>query len=262
MERAASAFRERGESAGIFLDFDGTLSEIVDVPSEARPVAGARAVLAHLARRLAVVSVVSGRSAAQLLDWLGPDVEIWGLHGAERTVDGEVVLAPRAAAFAPLMQEVFHEAQDRVAEGSSGLIVENKRVMVALHYRAVKARREAGEFLAQVAADLASRFGLTTVEGRLVYELRPPVDFTKAEVLRSRAEEAGLETVGFAGDDRVDLPAFDVLDELEARGVTTLRIAVTSDEAPRELLQRADVTVAGPREMVVFLEQLVDDQAS
>jgi len=33
------------DRAGVFLDFDGTVSEIVEMPSDARPVEGAREVL-------------------------------------------------------------------------------------------------------------------------------------------------------------------------------------------------------------------------
>ncbi|MCA1704111.1 MAG: hypothetical protein LC808_12945, partial [Actinobacteria bacterium] len=65
------------ETTGLFLDFDGTLSEIVHVPSEARPATGARKVLIDLARHFGLVAIVSGRSAHQLLEWLGETIEIW-----------------------------------------------------------------------------------------------------------------------------------------------------------------------------------------
>src|SRR5688572_27138209 len=91
-----TAFRASPQSAGIFTDFDGTLSRIVEIPSEARPIEGARDLLRRLAERYALVSIVSGRSAKELLAWLGSDIEIWGVHGAETVVDGEVVLSPRA----------------------------------------------------------------------------------------------------------------------------------------------------------------------
>jgi hypothetical protein len=51
-------FLEHPSSAGLFLDFDGTLSEIVHIPSEARPVDGVPEVLQALTRRFAVVAVV------------------------------------------------------------------------------------------------------------------------------------------------------------------------------------------------------------
>ena len=60
----------------------------------------------------------------------------------------------------------------------------------------------------------------------------------------------------FVGDDVVDLPAFDALDELARKGLTTLRVAVRSSEAPEELLERADVIVDGPVGVLGLLEDL------
>lgn len=249
-------FRARPGRAGIFLDFDGTLSEIVRVPSDARPVEGASGLLADLARSYAVVAIVSGRSATQLVEWLGPDVEIWGVHGAQRASRGEVSLSPLAQPFEALARRVHRAASARVDElGLDGVIVEDKAVMVTLHYRAAADQSRSQDALEQLARELADRYDLTCVAGRASYELRPGVDFTKAAVIRERA--AGLEAVVFAGDDTVDLPGFDALDELAAQGVATLRVAVESDEAPRELLERADVVVDGPAGAVELLRKLV-----
>lgn len=249
-------FLERPQRAGIFLDFDGTLSEIVPIPSDARPVEGAAGLLADLARRYAVVAVVSGRNGGDLLEWLGPDVEMWALHGAQRAVDGRVELSPRARPFEAVMGEVHAEATAAVAElGLDGVIVEDKGVMVTLHYRAATDPARAKRNLEVLARDLAARRDLRCVPGRASLELRPPVDFSKAAVVAERSE--GLEAVAFAGDDTVDLPAFDALDDLARRGAATLRIAVRSDEAPPELLERADVVVDGPAGAVELLRRLV-----
>src|SRR3712207_3873277 len=91
------------ERAGIFLDFDGTVSEIVPVASEARPVPGAPEVLEELAGALSLVALVSGRSAHELVRWFGPELEIWGVHGAQRAHEGSVRLAEPVAAYADLM---------------------------------------------------------------------------------------------------------------------------------------------------------------
>jgi trehalose 6-phosphate phosphatase len=249
-------FMERPDRAGIFLDFDGTLSEIVPVPSDARPVKGAPDLLSELASRFAVVAIVSGRSATELVEWLGPEVEIWGVHGAQRTTDGKVELSPRARPFEARMKKVHEEATERVrAAGLTGAIVEDKAVMVTLHYRAAADPQRAKAALEALARELALRDGLTCVPGRASYELRPPIDFTKAAVITERSKD--LEAVAFAGDDTVDLPGFDALDELRSRGVATLRIAARSDEAPAELLDRADVVVEGPAGAVELLRRLL-----
>lgn len=249
-------FRERPERAGIFLDFDGTLSEIVHVPSDARPAEGAADVLRALAAVYAVVAIVSGRSAHQLVEWLGPEIEIWGVHGAQRATAGDVRLSPLAAPFAELMGEVHEAAAKALADVDlEGVILEDKEVMLGLHFRNARDVERARVVLDEIADELAARYGLTRAGGRLAYELRPPAEFTKAAVVRERA--AGLEAVAFAGDDRVDLPGFDALDELAGAGAATLRIAVDSDEAPPELLERADVVVDGPPGAIELLGKLL-----
>lgn len=245
-------FRTRPDRAGIFLDFDGTLSDIVPIPANARPVEGAAELLTDLARKFAVVAIVSGRSASDLVDWLGPEVEIWGVHGAQRATKGVVTSSPRAQPYEELMKRVHEQATARV--GVAGAIVEDKGIMVTLHYRAAPDFDEAKAALEAVAQDLAREHALTVVPGRASYELRPPVDFTKAAVIAERAE--GLEAVAFAGDDTVDLPAFDALDDLQGKGVATVRIAVDSPEAPPELIERADVVVDGPAGALSFLRRL------
>ncbi len=251
-------FKALHERAGLFLDFDGTLSEIVHIPSEARPVEGARRLLDTLARTYALVAVVSGRSAHQLLEWLGPDVEIWGVHGAERTVGGAVFLSERAAPFAQLMGEVRAEAASALEElDLEGVILEDKGVMLGLHFRAARDRERASSELDVLAQRLADEHGLVRAGGRLAYELRPPEEFSKAAVVLDRAREAQLEAAAFVGDDRVDLPGFDALDLLRDEGVFTLRVAVGSNEAPAELLERADIVVPGPPGAVALLERFV-----
>ncbi|MGH2729544.1 MAG: trehalose-phosphatase [Actinomycetota bacterium] len=245
-------------TAGLFLDFDGTLAEIVPLPSDARPLPGVGSLLKRLGKKFAVVAIVSGRSARQLLDWLGGGVEIWGVHGAERVVGDEVVLVGRAEAYSELMAQVRAEAEAELAElGVPGTFIEDKTTVFNLHFRTAPNVAEAWHLLGALADKLAARHGLTPVEGRHSFELRPPADFSKAAVVLERTREAGLESVAFVGDDRVDLPAFDALDALAEEDRNTLRVAVRSDEAPPELLARADIVVDGPRGVVEFLERLV-----
>ena len=250
-----SPLMRRRSAAWLFLDFDGTLSEIVDRPDEAQPVNGAVDLLDELTRLYKTVAVVSGRSARELAERFGPRIDIWGLHGAEHATAGRVELAASARPYEALMNELASEVRDRL-EGT-GVLVEPKGVMVGLHYRTADDRRGAEAAARRVAEEMTSRHGIKVGSGRFVVELRPPVDFSKGSVVRERARVASLEAVAFAGDDVVDLPAFDALDELAREGLACVRIAVASDETPEELLSRADVIVQdGPRGMVDLLRRL------
>jgi trehalose 6-phosphate phosphatase len=251
-------FMERPDVAGVYLDFDGTLSEIVHVPSDARPLSGARELLEKLAGRFALVSIVSGRSAHQLLEWLGEGVEIWGVHGAQRAVGGRVQVSEAAAPFEELMGTVRAQAERRIEElDLPGVVVEDKGVMVALHFRAASDVEAARRTVDELAESLATEHGLNRAGGRLAFELRPPIEVTKADIVLRRTREENLSAAMFVGDDRVDVPAFEALDELAAEGVATVRVAVDSSEAPAELLQRADIVVDGPSGTIALLRELI-----
>ncbi len=260
MQSKIRSLKARRDEAGIFLDFDGTLSEIVNLPADARPYDGVIEVLRALAGRYRAVTIVSGRSARQLVDWLGPELDVWGVHGAERSEAGTsaVVLSATAARFAQLMQQVRADAEQLVGELElPGVVVEDKAVMVVLHYRATSGRGEAGRALERIATELTRRHGLQRQHSRLAFELRPPIELSKGHVVREVAHEKRLRAAVFCGDDVVDLPGFDALDELERDGAVAVRVAVRSDEAPPELIQRADVVVDGPGGAVEFLTGLL-----
>ena len=250
-----AALTDAPEDGGVFLDFDGTLSEIVDRPDAARPAEGVVELLGELSRRFGLVAIVSGRSAVQLLKWLGPEVEIWGLHGAESSEGGRIALAPEAQSFLPVLQAAGDQARAMLPEKE--IEIEEKGVMLGIHYRRAADRESAMQRVEAVSQEIASEHGLELGRGRMVVELKPPLDFSKAAVIRTRVRDLGLRAVAFVGDDLVDLPAFDALDELETEGIAGLRVAVDSDEAPGDLLARADIVVDGPAGVVSFLRSLL-----
>ncbi len=247
MRPPIEAFAERAATGGLFLDFDGTLSAIVQRPEDARPLSGVADVLTDLAERFALVAIVSGRSAHQIAGWLGPSIEIWGLHGAERAIGGRVELAD---AVTPYLDAIATARTEAVADferlGLVGCIVEDKSAMLGLHFRNSPDPAAVEASVREVAEKVAERHGLTVVGGRMVFEIRPPVPLDKRDVVARRARDLELTAVCFVGDDLVDLPAFDALDELESGGALCVRVAVRSEESPPELIERADVVVDGP----------------
>ncbi len=250
-------FLESPATAGLFFDFDGTLSDLVDRPSDARPVAGAKGALTALGQRFRLVAIVSGRGAGELLSWLGDGIEIWGVHGAERTSEGAVILSERAEPYRELIARVRQDAARRVQDlDLPGVIVEDKGVMFVLHYRAATDQAGAAAALEGLARELAEGYGITASAHKMAIEFRPPVEFSKSQVLLQRSREAGLKAAAFVGDDVVDLPGFDALDQLAKEGLSTLRVAVASDDAPSELLERADLRLEGTAGVVRWMESL------
>lgn len=245
--------RERPEDAAVFLDYDGTLAPIVDDPAAARPLAGSGEVLARLARRFSLVAVVSGRPVAFLLEALAcpAGVVVAGLYGMEvATSSGAVKTHPEAAAWRPVVAEVTGRA---ASEAPSGAEVEAKGLTVTLHWR----RRPDAEGWARAFCDReTARTGLAVQPGRMALELRPPVAADKGTVVRRLA--VGHAAVACFGDDLGDLPAFEALAELAARGVAVARVAVVDAEAPPEVAEAADLVVDGPEGALGLLELLAD----
>ena len=244
----------RADPAGtaIFTDFDGTLAAIVDDPAAARPLPGVVDVLAGLARRYGRVGVVSGRPAAFLQTHLGGlGLILSGLYGLE-VADGagRVEVVPGAQAWAAAVEQAAG-----AAEADPRLDVERKGLSVTAHYRTDPAQARAA---AAWAAGQAAATGLVVHAARMSYELRPPVARDKGTVVLEAG--AGHAQVCFLGDDRGDLSAFDALDRLAAGGATVARVAVTSPEAPAELLDRADLVVDGPEGALAVLAALLSGE--
>ena len=237
----------------MFVDFDGTLAPIVDDPAAARPHDLAVAVLRDLARRWAVVAVVSGRPAAFLAEHLrGADgAHLHGLYGLEWAAPGSdrVETRPGAEQWRAPVAAAAAEAEEVLGRSA----VERKGLTVTLHFRSDPARAAA---VAALTGELAGRHGLVAHDGKMSTELRPPVKVDQGTVLRELS--SGLSAVAFSGDDLGDVPAFGVLNDLRSEGVATLSVASGGAETPAVVLRAADVTVDGPDGIVEVLRQLAE----
>jgi trehalose 6-phosphate phosphatase len=237
------------ERAGVFTDFDGTLAPIVDDPGAAEPEPRASEVLGRLAQRFARVGVVSGRPLAFLESHLaGLGLVLSGLYGLETLVDGELVPDEEAERWRPAVEEVAADGERQLPQE---VLVERKGLSVAVHFRTAPHMVDTARRWAE---EQASRSGLALSPGRMSFELRPPVERSKGTSIAAMAE--GLRVACFVGDDTGDLSGFDALDRIQAAGGHTLRVGVDSDEAPRELLERADLVVDGPSEVVDLFDRL------
>lgn len=238
-------FRAQPSRAAILTDFDGTLAPIVADPAAAVPLPGAVDVLHRLARRYALVGVVSGRPVSYLVGHLGTDLWLSGLYGLETLDGGRLVEAPEAGIWRPVVGAAVVSAEEEF-----GPAVEPKGLSLTVHFRT---HPELEPAVRSWAAAEATRRGLVVRSAKASVELHPPVKADKGTVVEAAA--AGLDAVCFLGDDVGDLPAFEALDRLAAGGVQVVRVAVSTVEAPRALLARADVVVDGPAGALALLEE-------
>jgi trehalose 6-phosphate phosphatase len=244
----------RPSVAGIFLDFDGTISEIVPEPGDARPVDGAVEVLAALSQRYERVGVLSGRPVDFLGRFFPPEVMLAGLYGLERFQDGVRTDHPLGGSWREVVDDVVSVSQ---ARGPAGMKIESKGLSLTLHYRTHPRLQPKVRAWAE---SQAARSGLECRPARMSYELHPPIPADKGTSIVELA--AGLEAVCFMGDDHGDLRAFDGLDVLAGQGMQVVRVAVRSPEASDELMDRADLVVDGPKGSMDLLCQLRDAAAS
>jgi trehalose 6-phosphate phosphatase len=232
---ALALLAEAPDRAAIVLDVDGTLAPIVRRPEEAAVPEETRRELERLVGRYALVACVSGRTGGDARRLVGVDgMRYVGSHGLE--------LAPDAARWS----DELH----RFAAGVDWP-VEDKGLTVSFHYRDAEDEDAALEYLEEV-AERARAAGLVPRFGRKVLEIRPPVQADKGTAVAALLEEAGLRRALYAGDDTTDLDGFRALDGLELG----IRVAVSSDEAPQELVGAADIVVSSPAELLELLRRL------
>jgi trehalose 6-phosphate phosphatase len=232
---ALEALAEAPDRAAIVLDVDGTLAPIVQRPDEAAVPDEARWELERLVGRYALVACVSGRTGEDVRRLVDVDgVRYVGAHGLE--------LAPEA--------DRWRDELSRFAAGVDWP-VEDKGLTVSFHYREAENEEEALEYLERV-AERARTAGLVPRFGRKVLEIRPPVQADKGTAVTQLLADAGLRRALYAGDDTTDVDAFRALEGLEVG----IRVAVSSDEAPSELVERADIVVNSPGDLLTLLRQL------
>jgi trehalose-phosphatase len=228
---------EPGEAA-LFLDFDGVLAPIVERPEDATARPDTRAELERLVTCYALVAVVSGRPSEDVRARLGLDgVVCVGSHGLE--------LEPQADRWRRTLAAFAADAPWPQRQ------VELKGLAIAFHFRDRSDEQQAVRELDAI-AESARQEGLIARYGRKILEVLPPVGSHKGTAVRRLLEERGLRRALAAGDDTTDLDSFAALDGLEV----AVRVAVASVEAPRALLDAADVVVGSTAEFLALLRRL------
>jgi trehalose 6-phosphate phosphatase len=253
VDAALSATAERACDCVFFFDFDGTLAPIQDDPEAVQPAPGVLAAIAELTQHVRQVSIVSARPVAFLRSrFPGLPLILHGLYGLEsQHHDGQAVTFPPALPYADLMAELAQRAE---RELPAEVLVEYKRLSVALHYRSAPYLRDTVHAWAQ---DQAERLGLREQEGRMVIELKPSVQRDKGSVVAEEIQ--GFTCAWYFGDDLGDLTAFRVLAERQAANPDFLgvRVAVGNPETGAEVAAAADMHLDGPVAVAGFLGRVV-----
>ncbi len=242
----------RGSGFGLFLDYDGTLAEIVADPAKAFPFPGVPELLDNIAdSKLPIsIAIVSGRRIREVKRLLGTASGILfsGVHGMEfEDSEGRAVFTPAALECSRELAGVREWLKINVPPGR-GFWVEDKDITLGLHYR----EADPGE-----ARDLVDRFiefveraapRLKVMHLKMLAEAMPRAAGDKGQTIVSlKARLLPSSVAVYFGDDTTDEDAFQALEANDvgvlvgAPRATLARYWVAGPEAVRDELRTLSV---------------------
>jgi trehalose-phosphatase len=204
----------------LLADYDGTLSQIVGRPEDARLSPGVRRKLQALAGKPSIsIGVISGRRIAEVKSLVAIEgIYYSGNHGLEIEGPGLNYINPQARAAGPLIRELATRLKKALGD-IEGVIIQEKGYSVSVHYRLADPGREDTITAAvkKITAPHLIKGEISVYPMKKVWEIRPPVNWDKGNAVEFIGNEikANLKPARFLtiylGDDTTDEDAFRVL---------------------------------------------------
>lgn len=251
----------QGKQIVMFLDYDGTLSPIVQDPESAVMTEDMRDAVRSVAQHFPT-AIVSGRGRDKVFNFVKLEelyyagshgMDIWAPKtGSNLKANGDGILCQPAIDFLPVIEEVFQTLTEKM-ESIPGAMVENNKFCLSVHFRCV-AEEEWDGLGEQVRAVLEGYPDLRLTKGRKVLEIRPSIKWDKGNALEFLLEALGFAGRGdifpiYIGDDRTDEDAFKVLRK------TGQGIGILVTKSPKET--GGSYSLREPDEVKEFLRKLV-----
>lgn len=213
---ALSDFRDiekalEDRQAALFLDYDGTLTPIVDTPAQAVLSEEMRETVRRLGDRC-VTAIVTGRARVDVQEQVRLDNLVYaGTHGFDIVGPaGSGIQHQVGQEFLPAMEELHQRLRGALAE-VPGLLLETKGYAMAVHYRLAKEQVVPG-VEAVVDGLLQDYPRLRKTHGKKVFEIRPRFDWNKGKAVEWILQALGVDHVPlYLGDDTTDEDGFEVV---------------------------------------------------
>lgn len=235
------------ESSLLMMDYDGTLSPLIENRMKAFPEKRIKQELISLMKleKLRLV-IVSGRPLIDLERLLGiRHLEMWGSHGLERKlVDGTVLFTDSRGDYF----KGIHQATLKCQNQFEPECIEIKPYGVAIHWRG-KTEEEKQELNLKAQAifkEMALNYPLEIHPFNEGLELRPQGGNKGIAVESLLNETADNTFVAYLGDDLTDEDAFKII------GAKGLKVLVSSKNRPT----LADIRLINFEEVLWFLNKL------
>jgi trehalose 6-phosphate phosphatase len=202
-----------GRRPALFLDYDGTLTPIVERPQDARLSEDMRRILRDATRAMPV-AVVSGRDLGDVRELVGvPEIIYAGSHGFDIEGPSLRLQLPGGIDARCDLDQAVEDLTKRLASVHAARL-ERKRFAVAVHYRQVS--EEDLKRVESAVGRVRTCFSrLRRTGGKKVIELRPNIDWDKGRAIRWLLTKIGLDGPDvlpiYLGDDLTDEDAFHAL---------------------------------------------------
>ncbi len=249
------ADRIGGRTPVVFLDYDGTLTPIVEHPEDAVLSPSMRQVVQRLAEKCAV-AIISGRDLDDVRLRVGlENIFYAGSHGFDIAGPAGFHVRHQAGeAYVPALDALEVALGDALCD-LPGVQIERKRYAVAVHYRRV-AEDQVPRVEAAVDWCLAKHRELRKTHGKKVFDIQPAIDWHKGRAVEWLLEAIGLDRAAsfalYLGDDLTDEDAFAAV----GRSLTGTGILVVDPAQPRETA--AEFGLPCVNEVAMFLDRLTD----
>ncbi len=201
----------------LFLDYDGTLTPIVETPDKAVISQEAKELLKKLSKNHdCKIAIISGRSLNDVKNIAGiKDIIYVGNHGLE--VEGPKIRFKSSVSpgLKRILRHINNELYGKLSK-MRGVFIEDKGLTLSIHYRLVDRKDISlvNNIFTETTQPYILQNKIRISCGKKVYEIRPPVEWDKGKVvlwLLARQQFAnGIDKVLpiYIGDDVTDEDAF------------------------------------------------------
>lgn len=204
----------------LFLDYDGTLTPIVESPDKALISKKTRDLLKKLsANPRCTIAIVTGRSAKDIKGKIGIKNIIYASnHGLQIKGPKIKFTAPLPADFHKVLRKIKSHLK-KTFRSIKGIVLEDKILTLSFHYRRVNNRYIAPVVwtLLKITTPYIHKKEIVVDFGKKVFEIRPPIDWNKGSAilwLLNKHKPAFLDSPIlpiYIGDDTTDEDAFNAL---------------------------------------------------